>query len=354
MNNGVTIVARDTNKVGATFRLRDYQIVNGCQTSHILHLNRESLTENVYLPVRLIVTGDAEVTNHIIQATNRQTEVKIEAFESLAPFQKELEEFYAAVGRDRELPIYYERRSKQYEHTNVGRERIITLATQVKCFVAMFLNEPHSTHRYYGELLNSYRQRIFGASHAHIPYFTAGVCLNAIENSLSNGKLARDVRRFKYQFLMVFRLLNEKKKLPYLDDKNGMEDYCQSLIEIIDDERLRDDAFNRVSEVISKCQINLPPSREQIERTRAFTTALIDASDRAGESAKARRIGGSLKRFSDTLGYGFIEGDDQNDYFVHYRQIVGKGYKSLEIGDIVMFTPITTKRGLQATNVELG
>jgi hypothetical protein len=35
LNNGVTVVARDVNKVGVNFRLKDYQIVNGCQTSHI-------------------------------------------------------------------------------------------------------------------------------------------------------------------------------------------------------------------------------------------------------------------------------------------------------------------------------
>ena len=178
LNNGVTVVARDANKVGATFRLRDYQIVNGCQTSHILHRNRDALTANVFLPVKLIVTADAEVTNQIIKGTNRQTEVKLEAFESLAPYQKELEEFYTAVNRDRQQRIYYERRSKQYEHTDVEREKIITLATQVKCFVAMFLNEPHSTHRYYGELLNSYRDRIFVTSHAYVPYFVSGLARN--------------------------------------------------------------------------------------------------------------------------------------------------------------------------------
>jgi hypothetical protein len=131
-NNGVTVVARDVNKVGTRFRLRDYQIVNGCQTSHILHLNRERLTDSVFVPLKLIVTVDPEVTNQIIQGTNRQTEVKLEAFESLAPFQKRLEELYLALGRAREEPIYYERRSKQYEHLDVRRDRIISLATQIK------------------------------------------------------------------------------------------------------------------------------------------------------------------------------------------------------------------------------
>ena len=162
LNNGVTVVARDIKKVGAKFRLEDYQIVNGCQTSHVLYLNREFLNEHIHLPIKLIVTDDNEVTNQIIQGTNSQTEVKPEAFESLSPFQKQLEEFYLALGRDRASPLHYERRSKQYEHQpGVNRQRVITLASQIKCFVAMFLNEPHSTHRYYGELLTSYRERLF-------------------------------------------------------------------------------------------------------------------------------------------------------------------------------------------------
>ena len=104
------------------------------------------------------------MTNQIIQGTNRQTEVKVEAFESLAPFQKQLEELYIAMGRAKRDPIYYERRSKQYDQQNVRKDRIITLTSQIKSFVAMFLNEPHSIHRYYGELLDSYRSRLFRES----------------------------------------------------------------------------------------------------------------------------------------------------------------------------------------------
>ena len=114
LNNGITIVAQSINKVGPNFKLVDFQIVNGCQTSHILYRNREFLAGS-FLPVKIIVTGDAEVTNAITKGTNRQTEVKIEAFESLKPFQKELEEFYSAFGKNNEPKLYYERRSKQYE-----------------------------------------------------------------------------------------------------------------------------------------------------------------------------------------------------------------------------------------------
>ena len=356
LNNGVTIVARDANKVGATFRLRDYQIVNGCQTSHILHRNKEQLTQNTFLSVKLIVIGDAEVTNQIIQGTNRQTEVKVEAFESLAPFQKELEEFYRAEGQNRPKQIYYERRSKQYDNQSVRRDQIITLATQIKCFVAMFLNEPQSTHRYYGELLNSYRNRLFSDSHASILYFLAGVSLNTVEHLFASGTLPRELRRFKYQFLMVFRLINEPFDLPRLDEKST-DKCCQAILNILDDDSSCKAAFERAGEIIRSCQSNLPSRRDPVERTRAFTIALIEAAseqkDKGALSATASRLRGSVKRFSDTLGYGFITGDNGVDYFAHYSRITGQGFRSLVESQRVQFTPIQTDRGLQAIDVEV-
>ena len=342
LNNGVTIVARDKNNVGATFRLSDFQIVNGCQTSHVLHLNRDRLTENVFLPIKLIVTGDPEVINQIIQGTNRQTEVKVEAFESLAPFQKELEEFYLAVGRDRQDPIYYERRSKQYEHLNVRRDRIITLATQVQCFVAMFLNEPQSTHRYYGELLNSYRNRLFNDSHAHMPYFLAGAALNSVERLFSTGLLPRDLKRFKYQFLMVFRLMNEPFDLPQLNNRR-INAYCQSLLDVLDDQSICESAFLRAAQVIGTCVSGMPFSRDPLERTRAFTDSLVASAGKAGAKqiapATTARLHGYIKRFSRIKQYGFIAGDDGKDYFMHASQIADQGRRSPSPRQRVEFTP---------------
>lgn len=46
LNNGITIVARTIRKVAASFCISDYQIVNGCQTSHVLHMNRAQLGAN--------------------------------------------------------------------------------------------------------------------------------------------------------------------------------------------------------------------------------------------------------------------------------------------------------------------
>lgn len=54
------------------------------------------INDKMYLPLKLIITDDIEVTNIITKATNRQTEVKLEAFYSTATFHKNLEDFYAS------------------------------------------------------------------------------------------------------------------------------------------------------------------------------------------------------------------------------------------------------------------
>jgi hypothetical protein len=171
LNNGVTIVAKSVNQVGNTFRLQDFQIVNGCQTSHVLFRSRDHLGDNTFIPVKIIEAQDIELVNQITKATNRQTEVKVEAFESLRQFHKDLEEFYAHVDCGSDPRLYYERRSRQYHDTEVRRHQIVTMPFQLKCFIAAFLNEPHSTHRYYGELLEAYRARVFNDVHSFWPYY---------------------------------------------------------------------------------------------------------------------------------------------------------------------------------------
>lgn len=112
MNNGVTIVADAIGKTGDTFTIEDYQIVNGCQTSHVLFNNMHNIETPVHIPVKLIVSQDSEVKNRIIKATNRQTPVKTEELTALTDFQKALEDYYVAATGDCQL--YYERRSQQY------------------------------------------------------------------------------------------------------------------------------------------------------------------------------------------------------------------------------------------------
>jgi hypothetical protein len=73
MNNGITIIAKKMRVTGNKIALEDYQIVNGCQTSHVLQLQKDTLDDSVMVPLRVIATDDEDVVASIIKATNRQT-----------------------------------------------------------------------------------------------------------------------------------------------------------------------------------------------------------------------------------------------------------------------------------------
>jgi CspA family cold shock protein len=63
---------------------------------------------------------------------------------------------------------------------------------------------------------------------------------------------------------------------------------------------------------------------------------------------------GKVKWFNADKGYGFIERDGGDDLFVHFSEIQGDGFKSLDEGASVSFTEATGQNGKQqATQVSV-
>ena len=62
---------------------------------------------------------------------------------------------------------------------------------------------------------------------------------------------------------------------------------------------------------------------------------------------------GKVKWFNATKGFGFITGEDGQDIFVHYSQIIKEGYKSLEEGQEVTYEITQGAKGPQASNVKV-
>lgn len=63
---------------------------------------------------------------------------------------------------------------------------------------------------------------------------------------------------------------------------------------------------------------------------------------------------GTVKFFDVTKGWGFITGEDNKDYFVHYSAIQGDSdeiMKTLMDGEKVEFEVIDGRKGKQASNV---
>lgn len=60
---------------------------------------------------------------------------------------------------------------------------------------------------------------------------------------------------------------------------------------------------------------------------------------------------GKVKWFDEVKGYGFITMANGDDIFVHYSDIVAKGFKTLKQGQEVKFNISNADAGTKATNV---
>ena len=61
---------------------------------------------------------------------------------------------------------------------------------------------------------------------------------------------------------------------------------------------------------------------------------------------------GTVKWFNADKGYGFISREDGDDLFVHFSEIQGEGFKTLDEGQAVTFDVTDGQNGkMQASNV---
>lgn len=228
MNNGVTIIAKTLRATGNKFHIEDYQIVNGCQTSHVLFDSSVALDESVVVPLRLISTDNEEVIASIVKATNRQTEVKEEQLIALSDFQKKIEAYFLSFEPPRRL--YYERRSRQFNAVGgVEKTRIVTPSSLIRAYAAVFLEEPHRTTRTYGALLRQLGKSIFGPDDRLEPYYYAASSLYRLDFLFRNGLLDSKYKPARYHILMAARLLISPARPPR-SNSHDMARYSEPLI----------------------------------------------------------------------------------------------------------------------------
>lgn len=172
-NNGVTVVSKNIDRTADRFRLEDYQIVNGCQTSNIifdlLHgpekgsFEHLALEDSIAVPFRIIGSKNHDFVASIIVGTNKQNAVKEEQFWALRPFMKSFEEYARSV--DPEEIIYFERRENQYRGQPVERVRIVQPSIMMKALAAAILFQPHRAARDYRGITAEYDKTLFQEEH---------------------------------------------------------------------------------------------------------------------------------------------------------------------------------------------
>lgn len=273
LNNGITIVSKSITSVGNRLTLRDYQIVNGCQTSHVLYEMRSTEgIDDVNIPLRIIVSQDEQLRNDIIISTNSQTAVKPEELEALSEFQKRLEEYYKTTKDD--FKLYYERRTKQYnDNTDIIKNRIITIPIQIKAFASMFLKKPHRVSRYYGSIVDNLGDDIFSLEHKLVSYYTSAFAYYRLEYLFRNGIIDSKYRKCKFHILMLIPPLVVEGDLPQLNSKE-IERYCNKILEELSNIDKSTELIKKAFKIVDSLQLDL--GNRDLFKTQATTDALFE------------------------------------------------------------------------------
>jgi hypothetical protein len=280
MNNGVTIIAKTVMTTANRFHIEDYQIVNGCQTSHVLFDQATSLDSTVFVPLRLIATRDESIVNAIVKATNRQTEVKAEQLIALGEFQKRLEAFFQAFPPEQRL--FYERRSRQWNGiAGVEKTRIVTLPNLIRAYASFMMGDPHRTTRSYRTLLNMLGTSIFGPTDQMEPYYIAASALYRLEYYYRNQNLESRYRPARYHILYAARVLLTADDPPRAESRNATK-YANTLLESVWDTSRSETIFQAAARAVDEAAEG-DFHRDSI-RTQAFTERVAEHAARARDT----------------------------------------------------------------------
>lgn len=304
LNNGVTIVAHDVSSVKGSyqgFRIQDFQIVNGCQTSYVLFANSASIDEQTFVPVKLIVTTERELVTDIIRGTNSQTPIKAEELRLLTQFHVDLEDFYKAAESNRQpeaeetARVHYERRSGQYRYTLVEDKSIVSPSLQTAAMVAMFLDHPEYYRDHIDRLFSRFGDRLYQMAdpklrHQLYPYYASGLAALMFDRWRLAQPDADQIRPFQGHALMRLRVSIAGPKRPALKNEK-MEKYCQKIVDALNDEQRWNDACNRAVAVVQEQWKQMEMEAEKSGHKKPKIQELSKRPEKA--KTLAERLGGN-------------------------------------------------------------
>lgn len=230
LNNGVTIVSPDVRVQGTTLHLTNFQVVNGCQTSHVLFENRSDLTDDIMVALKVVETTDEDVFSELVRATNSQSKIDETQFLSLSPITKNIEAYFNTY-EGQEGRLYFERRDKQYVGRGVPALRVVSLHNAAKCVCAMFMRRPDLAFKYPKRMYDDLGLQIFNANNKESIFYASALTLYRFHLFTSNNVFPQNMRRFKWHVLPLIGAIVAGKDIPPLNSRR-IDTYCQSIINV--------------------------------------------------------------------------------------------------------------------------
>ena len=202
-HNGLTIVANELRLRGRSITMNHYSVCNGCQSLLAFYENRNSLSDELEILVRIVrVNGDRSLSESIAYRTNNQNPISLRDLRSNDDTQVQLKaEFDALFSLDTTYMI------KRGE-TSAGNELSNELAG--KLMLALYVGEPWNAHQKY-RIFGEDEKRIFryGVNAYHIRW--AQLMSQTIEQAL-NGIAHERIRKYSLTKLILIYFVGEMVK----------------------------------------------------------------------------------------------------------------------------------------------
>ncbi|MFO0603082.1 MAG: AIPR family protein [Polyangiales bacterium] len=160
LNNGITIVCDKFDPVtdpdNAHVKLRNLQIVNGCQTATTIALAQKegALAPDVRVLTRIYQTQDPALVNKIVLTTNNQNQISSRDLRANDPVQLDMERAFSIHG------YFYERKPRQFDGQKIDLSKLFTNEYVAQAYLSIVLKTPSDG--------RARKYKVWGESHAKV------------------------------------------------------------------------------------------------------------------------------------------------------------------------------------------
>lgn len=183
LNNGITVVCDKFDPVtdpdNAHVKLKNLQIVNGCQTATTIALAQKEgrLASDVRVLTRIYQTQDPALVDKIVLTTNNQNQISSRDLRANDPIQMDMERAFSIYG------YYYERKPRQFDGKVIDLRRLFPNEYVAQAYLAIVLKTPSDG--------RARKYKVWGESHARIfsgspvePYIISAIIASRVSDWL--------------------------------------------------------------------------------------------------------------------------------------------------------------------------
>ncbi|MBI4331609.1 MAG: AIPR family protein [Chloroflexi bacterium] len=240
LNNGITILAAKANAQGGhILSVETPQIVNGLQTSrsifNYVRALKDTSSERRNVLIRVITTRRAESPDHIIKATNSQTEVPPYRLHMTEKIHRDIETLL------RNYSLFYDRRKNFYKNESKPIAKIVQPLNLAQTIMSVVLQKPDDARARPTTVLKNEYERVFSENYPLPLYATCALFMKKIDRFLvtrESGATRNDRTNQRWYLAMEYARALTGKTAPSVIEVSSMK--------IPNDDTVMLDSYSRV------------------------------------------------------------------------------------------------------------